>query len=351
MKAARWYAQKDIRLDEVPEPFPKKGQVKIKVKWCGICGTDVTEYNAGPVFIPTTRPHPLTGMQPPVTLGHEFSGDVIEVGEGVTNVKVGDRVTVCPLIYCGTCYYCMWGIHNMCMRLATMGLGADGAFAEYTIAPSYGCHKIPENMDYETAAFAEPLSTLVRACRKAKISSGETVAIIGAGAMGLLALQCAKASGAGKVFVVEPVAKRRAMAERLGATAVFDPTAVDVGKGIAELTNGLRAEVAMECSGVPAGALAALAVTGRLGRIVHVGLQERPVEYPFFRLLVHEKEILTVQGYNDEFPTAILFLADGRVSVDPLITDKIRLAELVENGLERMVSRRDDVIRILVSPE
>ncbi|HEX76802.1 MAG TPA: 2,3-butanediol dehydrogenase [Dehalococcoidia bacterium] len=350
MRAARWYGAGDIRVEELPDPTPGPGQVKIQVKWCGICGTDLSEYQHGPMLVPAKRPHPGTGKQAPVTLGHEFSGDIVELGEGVTNLGIGERVTVWPLLPCFKCYWCLRGRYNECLTLGTIGLAADGAFANYVIAPSYGVHRLPEEVSYEAGTFAEPLAVVVRACKRGGISLGDTVAITGAGPIGLLALQAARGAGAGRIYVVEPQARRRELALKLGATAAFDPTQVDAGKEIARLTDNIRANVVMECSGVPAAIQSTLALSGRCAKIVMVGISSTPVEFPFDRLLFHEKEITTVQGYVDEYPAALSLLASGEVVVEPLISARIRLEDIVAGGFEALAHHPEDHIKILVSP-
>lgn len=153
MKAALWYGAKDIRVENIPEPTVKDDGVKIKVKWCGICGSDLHEYTMGPIFIPVKTPHPITGETAPVVMGHEFSGEVVEVGRNVTNVKPGDRVVVEPLIVCGECPACKAGHYNLCEKLGFHGLmGGGGGFSEYTTFPARFVHKIPDNLSYEKAA-------------------------------------------------------------------------------------------------------------------------------------------------------------------------------------------------------
>lgn len=351
MKALRWHGQKDIRIEEVPDPSPGRGEVKIKVKWCGICGTDLTEYKSGPVLIPAKRPHPLTGKQAPLIIGHEFSGEVVELGSEVTKVGLGDRVTVWPLLPCYSCYWCYRGRYNECLRLATIGLGADGAFAEYILVPERNVCKLPEKVTYEMGAFCEPLAVAVRACKRGEITIGDRVAVIGAGAIGLLVLQVARAAGAREVFVIEPQPARRELALKLGATKVFNPLEVDAGREIAKLTDNLRANKVIECAGIPATINMTLTLSGRAAKIVLVGISPTPVEFAFDRLLFLEKEITTVQGYVDEFPIAIFLLASGQVNVEPMISGKIKLTDIVEKGFGTLINHPEENIKILVSPE
>ena len=167
MKAAKWYAKKDIRVENVPEPTaPKRDEVKIKVAWCGICGSDLHEYLAGPIFIPT-QPHPLTGAQAPLILGHEFTGTVVEVGSDVTTVRVGDLVAPDACQHCGVCVTCREGRYNVCEKLAFTGLMADGAFAEYVNVPAELCYVLPPNFDPQAGSLIEPLATGFKAVRLA----------------------------------------------------------------------------------------------------------------------------------------------------------------------------------------
>ena len=143
MKAALWYGKRDVRLENIKEPSLKPGSVKVKVSWCGICGTDLHEFEEGPIFIPSTQ-HPLTGEKFPVVIGHEFSGTVVEVADSVTKVKVGDKVTIEPIIACGECPQCLEGKYNICSKLGFQGLaGEGGGLSEYCVTTERFVHKIP----------------------------------------------------------------------------------------------------------------------------------------------------------------------------------------------------------------
>jgi (R,R)-butanediol dehydrogenase / meso-butanediol dehydrogenase / diacetyl reductase len=349
MKAALWYGKEDVRVSVVQEPVVGKGQVKIRVRWCGICGSDVHEYREGPMIIPQ-HPHPLTGKRAPVILGHEFSGDVVEVGEDVKRIKIGERVTINTLLYCGSCVYCRQGQYNMCLKLATVGLAWDGGFAESVVVPEYTVLRLPDEVTYEMGAFAEPLAVAIRAVKRSRLKVGDKAVVIGAGPIGLLVLQAAKAAGASKVFVVEPIGKRRELAKHLGANDIFDPTECDVGKEIAERTDNLRVDVAFECVGNQAAFDTAIRVTGRRAMIVMVGMALKPLQVPFLKLWGHEKEITTCTGYVDEYPAALAFLSSRRVLIEPMITARIHLDDFIEKGLLEMVRNSNYHIKILVAP-
>ena len=353
MKALRFYGGKEMRLEQVQEPMPGPGEVKIKVEWCGICGSDVHEYLHGPILLPVKAPHPLTGKKAPLTGGHEFSGEVVAVDPGVKNIRAGDRVTVRPTIPCYRCYYCKQGRYIQCVMLGTIGGARDGAFAEFVVVPADNVYPIPPQMTYEMGAFTEPLACGIHAVKRSRMEAGATVAVIGAGPIGLLTMQAALACGAGKAIVFETLPHRSRLAKELGAAEVIDPTKTDPGKAISDLTGGRRAEIVFECAGPPQAMLLADAISGRGAVIVEVGLMLEPCAFPFQNLFMREKSIVTSQGYVDEFPAAISFLATGKVVCDPLmISSRIKLADIMEKGiLELTDERRREHCKILVAPE
>lgn len=353
MKALRYYSGKDFRLEDIPEPAAGSGDVKIKVKWCGICGSDVHEYEAGPQMIPFDRPHPQTGRIAPITGGHEFSGEVVAVGKNVTRVVAGDRVTVRPTLPCYQCHYCKRGRHIQCVILGTIGASTDGAFAEYVVVPEDTVFSLPAGLSYEMAAYAEPLACALHAVKRSGMEQGAIAAVIGAGPIGLLTLQAALACGAEKVIVFETIAGRREMAAKLGAFATIDPRDGDPGKAIARLTEGLRADPVFECAGPPAAMLLADQVSGRGAVIVEAGVMMETCDFPFQNLFMREKSIIASQGYVNEFPTAIAYLASGRIKCDPeMTTAKICLENILEEGFGVLTGeRRFEHCKILVSPE
>lgn len=350
MKAAVWHKKEDIRIEVVADPRPSLGQVKVKIKVCGICGSDLHEYKRGPVIIPT-RPHPLTRRSNgPMILGHEFTGEVAEVGEGVNEFKPGDRVTSSSLIYCGKCHYCRIGQFGGCTKLAVVGFSWDGAFADYGIFPEYALFKLPDSVTDDMGALVEPLAVAIHAVKRSRMKIGACVAVVGAGPIGLLVMQACRAAGAGQVFVIEPREKRREIATRTGATAVLDPTRTDIGKEIAGLTGGRRADRGFDCVGTQDSFDAAAKVTGRRAVICVVGVATKPIEVPFGRLLTHEKELTFSNGYEDEFPTAINYLSDGRVNVERIISAHIKLDDLVEKGMKGLIEHADQHLKVLVTP-
>lgn len=353
MRALRWHGQKDLRLENIPEPSVGREQVKIKIKWCGICGSDIHEYESGPLLIRTSKPHPLPGSKmSPVVMGHEFSGKIVEIGSDVQGFHIDDRVIIRPTMPCYHCYWCKKGNHVQCSSLGSIGFVWDGGFAEYMVAPVDCIFKIPDKLSFETASFVEPLSCAVHAVERSGLKPGDSVAIIGAGPIGCLTMQAAQACGAGSIFVVETIEKRGRIALQLGALALFNPNEVDPGKEIAKMTGGLRADIAFECAGPQAAMLTALNVTGKGGKIVEVGQMVGSCDFPFSKLWMHEKTIITTQGYTHEVPAAITFLSDKRVNVEPLITAMIKLDDAIYQGFETLTGdKRFGHMKILVTPE
>ena len=174
MKAARWHGVKDIRVEDVAEPSPGAGEVKVKVAWAGICGSDLHEYLAGPIFVPVAQDHPLSHDKAPITMGHEYCGTVTQLGEGVIGLEVGDRVAIEPIFACGTCSACLEGKYNLCDSLGFVGLsGGHGGFAAYSVVPARMVHRMPEALSMEQGALVEPAAVALHAVRLSKIKAGD----------------------------------------------------------------------------------------------------------------------------------------------------------------------------------
>ncbi|APG24920.1 2,3-butanediol dehydrogenase [Syntrophotalea acetylenica] len=351
MKAAVWHAKKDIRVEEVPVPAaPGPDEVQVEVAVCGICGSDLHEYLAGPIFIPTA-PHPLTGHFGKTILGHEFSGKVVAVGSNVTNVRVGDLVAPDACQHCGTCVTCREGRYNVCEKLAFTGLMADGAFAKYVNIPANICYVVPPGTDLDAAALIEPIATGFKAVRLAGSILGKTAVILGSGTIGLGTLQCAKAAGAGQVIVIEMSAARKELAKKCGADVVLDPRECDVVAEVKKLTNGSGADVSFECIGnVKTGPLAIDLIRNN-GTAMIVGIFEGPSEFNFFSLSATDKRVIGTLAYTvDDFQGVCALLNNGAISAEPMITGKIELDDIVEKGFEELVNNKDAHIKILVKP-
>jgi (R,R)-butanediol dehydrogenase/meso-butanediol dehydrogenase/diacetyl reductase len=348
MRAAVWYGRRDTRVVDVPDaPSPGSGEVKIKVAWVGVCGTDLHEYAAGPIFMPIT-PHPLTGKAAPLIQGHEFSGIVAEVGPGVERFKAGDRVTADSATWCGTCWACQRREYSLCDKCAFLGLGRDGVFAEYVTMPDAGVFHIPPELSLEKASFCEPTAVAIHALRRGRMIPGDSVLVIGAGNQGLLTWQILKHSGAHKVFVAARRGARAALARQLGAE-VLDPTEIDVVAEVRKRTDGDGVDLTIETAGQPETVTMALRSTRKLGRIVEVGIFEKPATFDLNDLVFNERELIGILNNGGEFPQAIQMLADGRVDPTPMISNRISLEEVVEKGFEECVLNKRANVKVIVN--
>jgi len=295
MKAARWHAAKDVRIEEVEVPEVQPHQVKVAVKFTGICGTDLHEYLDGPIFIPTEE-HVYSGQKAPVTLGHEFSGEIVEVGSNVTRVKVGDRVTIEPIL----AEHNLIGDYNLDPNLNFVGLAADGGFAKYCVLDGDLVHVIPDSLSYEQAALTEPAAVAVYAVRQSALKAGDTAVIFGLGPIGLLIVEALRAAGASKIYAVE----RQAKAEELGAIVVRPEEGETVVEAIHRLTGG-GADVSYEVTGVPVVLGQALAAVHKAGECMVVSIWEREASINPNEFAIQEKSLKGIIAYRHIFPKVL----------------------------------------------
>jgi (R,R)-butanediol dehydrogenase/meso-butanediol dehydrogenase/diacetyl reductase len=351
VRAVRYHGNRDVRVDEIPEPECRPGFVKIAPEWCGICGSDVHEYLVGPETIPSAgAPHPITGETVPIVLGHEYAGTVVEVGAGVVGVRVGDKVAVEPIIRDNDCPTCVDGHYNLCPQLGFHGLsGYGGGLSEFSVVPGYMVHVLPDNIPTDVAALIEPLAVGWHAAKMAELRGGESVLIVGAGPIGLVTLLAAKAMGAGTVVVVELTAARKAKAAELGADLVLDPNVDDIAARLAaEFGQGV--DVAFDAGGNAATIALALASVRPRGRVVNIALWEHPVEFDMFSMLFKESNLTASCAYCGDHAEVIAAIADGTIDVSPLITGRISFEEIVTGGIEELLNNRDAHVKILVHP-
>ena len=308
MKAARWHNRNDVRVEELEIPQPKANQIKIEVKYCGICGSDLHEYLGGPIFIPVDKPHPYTGEKAPLVMGHEFSGEVVEVGPEITKFKVGDRVTVEP-------------IH-----------AKDGLKGKYNLDPN----------------LTEPAAVGWYAVRQSRVKAGDTAAVFGCGPIGLLVIDALRAAGASRIYAVELSPERQAKAKELGAIIV-DPAKEDAVESIRKQTNG-GVNVSFEVTGVPAVLQQSLDVAEKGGELIVVSIWEKPATIHPNEIVIQEKTMSGVIAYRDVFPKVLELMGQGYFSKDLLVTKRIKLDDIVEEGFEALVKEKSQV-KILVSPK
>ncbi len=351
MKAARFHGQGDIRIDDVPEPIPGPGQVQVAVDWCGICGTDLHEYLEGPIFIPAKgAPHPITGQEVPVVMGHEFAGVVSGVGRGVTDITEGDRVAVEPYYVCGECSACAAGRYNICRKLGFIGLaGQDGGFAEKCVVDRRWIHPLGD-LPTDVGALVEPLAVAYHAVRLSGLKPGGAAVVFGTGPIGLVTVASLKATGAGQVIAVEPAAARKAKAEIAGADVVLDPTDTAVGDAVRDLTGGAGADVAFECAGIDAVLASAIGAVRPGGRVVNVAIWGHPASVAMNDLVLSEIDVIGSLAYCGDHPDTIRLLQEGKVAAEQFITGRIGLDDLVSGGFRELIDNKEENVKILVSP-
>lgn len=320
MKAAVFYGKGDIRLEERPVREPGGDEVLIRVRACGICGTDIHIFSGAEGAAKTT---------PPTILGHEFCGEVVKTGALVRSVKPGDRVSVDPNDMCGKCYYCRSGKAHFCENMIGIGTTVDGGFAEFCTVREKQVYRLGSAIPFEEAAMAEPVSCCLHGMDLAGVKTGDTVVIFGGGTIGLIMLQLASLSGAAKRVVVEPVAAKRALAEKLGADLTLDPAASPVETALAAHGVG-PVDVAVECVGLKSTMAQAIACTGRGGTAMLFGLTGTQDEISLRPFDLFKREVTVKASFINPYTQkrAIALLESGRLNVRDLITDRIGLDAL-----------------------
>ncbi|BCI51415.1 alcohol dehydrogenase [Mycolicibacterium litorale] len=346
MKAAVYHGPNKLEVADVPEPNPREGTVKLRVGFNGICGTDLHEYYAGPIFIPTA-PHPLTGQELPLVMGHEFAGVITEVGPGVSGWREGDRVAVEPIYKCGHCAPCQAGNYNICAQIGFHGLMSDGGMAEYTVVPTEMLHRLPDSVSLELGALVEPMSVAYHAATLGEVDAGDTAMVFGAGPIGIGLWFALRGKGIDDVFVVEPSATRRASIETLGARTL-DPTGVDVPGFIAEHTRGRGADAVFDAAGVAPAVETALACVGARRPMVSVAIYEKPLTTPLLNLVMNESRIQGSLCYTAaDFEAVIALMARGAYDTTGWVT-AIPIDDVVDEGFEAL--HAGEKMKVLVDP-
>ena len=351
MRAIVFHGARDVRVEEVPEPDGalRADEVLIAPRCCGICGTDLHEYAAGPIVIPS-EPHPLTGARLPQILGHELSADVLAVGREVTVTRVGDRVSVMPLLSCGRCHFCRRGLRHLCVAMGCVGLSwAWGGMAPLAVVREQNVAVLPDRLTYEQGALIEPAAVAAWSAARAGVRAGDAVMVTGAGPIGCLAVLAALAAGAGQVFAAEPNPHRRALALSLGCAAVFDPTATDVAAEGRERTGGVGADVCLECAGTGAALRACLDACRPDGTVSQTGLHTRPAEIDAFELSHREVTLTGTWCYPvQEWPRMFAQVASGRFPVERIVTGEVAIADAVHAGFDALLDPAGTEVKILV---
>jgi (R,R)-butanediol dehydrogenase / meso-butanediol dehydrogenase / diacetyl reductase len=338
MKAAVWHAQRDMRMEDIKQPDLGPDDVKIKVKYAGICHTDVFEYLYGPVTV----------FNPPLALGHELSGYVEEMGSNVKGLEKGDRVTGLPYYPCWGCHYCEQDQWNLCPEAKAHGMHINGAFAEYVHLDYRAVYKLPESVSMEEGATIEPASVALRALNRSGLAKGESVFIVGAGPIGLLLTMVAKYKGAGKIVVSEPLDIRREKALEMGATDVINPGEQDPIMTAREICDGLGADVSFDAVGIPATMDVACYGTRKNGRVGMIGFFYEPT-YPLavMAAIANEFNFFATLGYATEMRDVVQLTGEGKLNPGAVISKIIPFDSIVE-FFDDFEENRGKYLKILV---
>ncbi|KAK9424802.1 hypothetical protein SUNI508_13455 [Seiridium unicorne] len=352
MRALRYYGPRDLRLEhDIREPECLPHQVKIRPSFCGICGSDLHAYLSEQAIPLKDTPHPITGETWPVTLGHEFSGDIVHVGSEVQNgLAVGDRAAVQPTICCGKCPSCKQGSTNCCDLFGFIGItGWGGGLSDYVCVDARFVHKLPDSVPYDVGALIEPLAVAWHAVEQASVKPGDDVLVMGAGPIGLAVIQCLSARQAGQIIVVEVAQGRKEFARQTGATTVIDPREEDVVSRCKSLCAGQGPGVALDCAGVPSSINAACLAVRKKGLIINVALWDMPAPIEMMTIVFGEKRLSAALSYNaSDFQAVIKALESGQLNVEGMITNRIKMDEVVNKGFDALLTSRERTIKVLV---
>ncbi|HSB04637.1 MAG TPA: alcohol dehydrogenase catalytic domain-containing protein [Thermodesulfobacteriota bacterium] len=325
----------EFREKSLPKLFPK--DVLIKVKATAICGSDLHIFRGK---------HPAAPL--PVAIGHELSGEVLRIGKRVSKVKEGDRIVVEPVIICGECYFCRRGEYHLCLNISFQYRKGQGGFAPYFVAEENWVHPLPENISFEEGSMVEPLSVAIHAVKKGNLRFGQSIAIFGAGAIGLLVLVLSRLSGAGEVFVVDVQGHRLRKAKELGAFETYDNSKEGAVERIFEETSRLGVDRSFEAVGLEGTLLQSLKVLRKGGVAILVGIFENPeVRIPANIFVQREISLMGSQGYCWDFQTALKMLERGQVKLKGFITHVLPLSSLQE-ALELLMDPEQGAIKVII---
>ncbi|MCD6156342.1 MAG: alcohol dehydrogenase catalytic domain-containing protein [Candidatus Atribacteria bacterium] len=353
MKAWVFYEPNRMELEEVPVPKPAPDEVLIRVRCCGICGSDVAYfYGMSPLETPTGKG--------PLILGHEFSGEVVEVGDIPTQkdlFKPGDKVTANPVQYCNACEVCYKGFVNLCENKKVLGVSTNGGFAEFVVSNYNHVYKLPESVSFEAGAFVEPLANAVYGIKNLEIGLGDDVVVFGPGPIGLSIVALAKRSGAGRVFLVGTRDYRLEAGKKLGADLLINTVnpsspyyVSDLKAKIAELTDSKMADRVIVVTGSREAMQQALEISGRRSVIVYFGLpgEKDVVEVPALASILWDKTIRFSWLAPFTWVEAIKVLNSKIVDAEELVTHKLPLDKLKE-GLEIAKEKKGNPLKVMIS--
>jgi L-iditol 2-dehydrogenase len=348
MMAQVLHAVGDMRYEAIPKPQPGRGELLVRIAYCGVCGSDIPR-----TFVKGTYHFPTV-------IGHEFSGVVEACGPDVEDLAVGEPVVVFPLLWCGRCPPCEQGKYVQCLDYDYLGSRSDGAMAEFVVAPRRNLVRVPEGVSLDAAAMTEPAAVALHAVRRGGGLVGQTAAVFGAGPIGLMVAQWARVVGAAQVILFDILPEKLRMAQELGFSLAFDSRAVDPVETVESLTGGDGAHLAIEGAGVPQTCLQALASARRGGRVVLLGNPSAGVNLPaglISQLMRREVNIYgawnsdySAAGNDDDWQTVLQAMSSGKLELEPLITHRIPLP-LAYEALLMMKEQREFYSKVLIYPE
>jgi L-iditol 2-dehydrogenase len=343
MKALLLSEYKHLAIADLPVPVPGPGEVLVQVAACGICGSDVHGYDGS------------SGRRiPPIVMGHEAAGVITAVGDRVADYRIGDRVTFDSTVYCGECEFCKRGEVNLCDRRQVVGVSCSdyrraGAFAEFVTVPERILYRLPDDLSFSDAAMLEAVSVAIHAVRVAEIKGGETSLVIGAGMIGLLILQAAKASGCSRVFVTDVDASRLEMAHSLGADATIDGSHEPLTGKIEQFTRGRGVDVVLEAVGRPETVAAGIDCVRKGGTVALVGNIAPEVPMPLQKVVTRQIRLQGSCASAGEYLQAMQWMAEGKIEVAPLITAVAPLAE-GPSWFARLYAREPNLMKVVLDP-
>jgi L-iditol 2-dehydrogenase len=337
------YSKLDL-TDDMPRPTPGPGEVLIRIAACGICGSDVHGYDGS------------SGRRiPPLVMGHEAAGTVAEVGEGVRQFGVGDRVTFDSTVYCGECEYCRVGDVNLCDNRQVVGVSCGdyrrhGAFAEYVVVPERIVYRLPDSLGFAEAAMLEAVSVGLHAVREANLRGGETALVIGSGMIGLLTMQAARAGGCSRVFVADIDPSRLALARKMGSDEALKATGADLVAEVQRLTEGKGVDVVFEAVGRNETVVGAIDSVRKGGTVVLIGNITPEVKLPLQKVVSKQIRLQGTAASSGEYPEAIELMRTGAIRVGPLITAVAPLEE-GPRWFERLHKGEPNLMKVVLTPD
>ena len=344
MKALLMEEYGKMKYTDFPDPkIEKPDDIVVRIKAAAICGSDVHGFDGS------------TGRRkPPIVMGHEAAGKIVETGDAVRAFKKGDRITFDSTIFCGECFYCMNGMVNLCDNRMVLGVSCDeyrrhGAFAEYIVIPERIAFALPEGLSYEEAACTEPAGVAAHAVRMTQAALNDTVAVVGSGLIGNMVIQILTSSGSGKVIALDTDPLRRKVAQSFGAEAALDPADIDLDKKIKELTCGRGVDRVIEAVGATAPIKTAVSIVRKGGSVTLVGNISPSVEIPLQAVVTRQIMLQGSCAISGEYPIALDLMARGKIDVKPLISATAPLGE-GEAWMNRLYKREGNLLKVVLLP-